>query len=507
MSSNIDSSILALLRDGRKHYNEIKKKLVPSICSNQTLSKHLKELGKGKKIERTTLSDRTTVYEVMPGFQENAKRAYDSYSLEQLLTTLQDSIIDERFDLIKAKEASIPMKYVRSGTDQEKFVHYIRQISAEHAFSLKNFPELRFSMYLDGIAKSRLDLFSGVENATRTFKDEISSQFADLKKKIPPTDKDIDMWESRPIVWNITKSFLNMIREKYGFRYLVYSWFDGKDYSLRISKALKELEKLERGHQDNIEFLDEINNRYYYAGMFYHFEEEFIWKEILSNVFEGVNLTSVMEDSFVLYCQGKERLCALEAALVSESTSAFERNVPLEESFDRISPDRSVEDKVPYKIIEYNTFLKMKFQLLSEAEKKILLGKVFSIIKQETEKTQQSVDELSQILFWFPPYEKDPKKISDKIRQNTEYLTKELGITFPNSIANEKPRDPIFNFKFFWQGQIIDLSKDPLVAGFLEFLKEGSNKRLWLQDCLDTGVPIYPEIPFETFNFRRKQIV
>ena len=50
------------------------------------------------------------------------------------------------------------------------------------------------------------------------------------------------------------------------------------------------------------------------------------------------------------------------------------------------------------------------------------------------------------------------------------------------------------------------LENDPTINEFLSYLNN-YNKKKWLQECLDTGIPIWVTIPFKKLGFEFEPII
>lgn len=478
---DIDGTIIALLSEKPKHYTELKKELVDiqKLCTNQTLAVHLHYLVGEKRIKRTVLPNRNVIYEISAEFEKEGEKMRDYYTLESLITSLNTSTIDSRLNLVEVK-----MKAGLSASLED----LLRLMPSN---PIKKVPQLIFNLQCDEELTKKMKLFTKLEEISTEFRNQIDFNFGELEKNIPPSLNEIgDNLYKQIISFDNAQTLSKNIANKYNFRFLLYSWFDGKGYANNILNALKKLNSLKKGHEEDILFLDEICNRQYYAWSEYILEYDIISENIIPSILDGCNVNSLYEDAFWLYNRNKFDLCALEAILVSDSLSADENISTIDIIF-------QTKEKIPYKIIKMTDYMKMKCTLLNNGDRKVILKTLLSEIEDIHHIISQ--DEVERQV-WQVPSDK-----IDLLSQNLKYLTDELNILYPHT--NEKVQnEPIFNFKFVLNGQIHDLSGTALVQGFMKFLS-GSSKKKWLQKCLETGIPIYFIIPFDKLGFKYSTIL
>lgn len=478
---DVDERILALLSEGPKSFTELANAIVPKVCAKGTLSKHLTTLENEKMIKRTLFTNRRTLYKILPKFEGKGERLHDYYTFERLISNLYSSIIDERLNLVEVKT-----KPNRHET-WEKLAREVKPI--------KNVPRLRFALQCDKELSKKIAIFTQLEEISTRFKNQINSNFKELENTIPPSIKDKTSFTTFPkqtTTFDGTQTISRDVALKHNFRFLLYSWFDGKGYANRILNSLKKLKSLRRGHEDDILFLDEVCKRYYYAWTEYGIEpEDFMLDEVIPKILDGCNVNSLLEDAFWLYNWNRYDLWALEAVLISDSLCTDEKIPTLKTIFD-------TKEDVPYKIIDMSTYMKMKFDLLNSNDKKVILKDLLSKIGEIHDAISHNDNE--RLIYRVP---------SDKVDllfQNLKYLMEELNVLYPQTNTEKLQNDPIFNFKFVVDGRVRDFTNIPLIKGFMKFLKDPS-KRRWLQKCLETGIPIYSIIPFDKLGFTYSSIL
>ena len=308
-----------------------------------------------------------------------------------------------------------------------------------------------------------------------------------VKEKIPGTIKDEMFYLSRHSRdWSQIRHFSSSVANKHGFRFLLVSWYAGEEYKQKINSAIKQLDKLQRNHEDEVQFLDEVYRRCYYAFQEYYFETGAILEEILKmNFFEISDPFELIENAFWFNFRENTDLMSLEVGLVSETVSKrFDK-----ELLTREPPTAGEKIVSPYDLIKSEEYAKMKIHFMNAIERKTMIKNLlvtFSNFLKEWG-CQYSLD-----------FYRDPKRYYLKIQDLIGKL--ELGKNDKSSICS-----PVLNFRFFVVS-VEDFSAEPLVENFLRFRTE-TKKRKWLQNCLSLGLPLFPNIPFGKLGFEVKNIL
>jgi len=463
--------ILALLSDGPRSFTGLADTLVPRVCARGTLSKHLKDLVKDGTIERELFDDRTTLYRLMLKSVDRARSARDTLTLELLVNELEHKTRKElTLETVKAQE--------------NKWIDLARAIGPT-----KDRPKMNFCLQLDESTLRVVNLIQSSSKLASELQGLIRRKLNEIKEKMPATVQDeLQEFFSGAKDWHDIKDFSTKMALKHGLRFLVFSWYDGGGYKRRILSAIRNMEKLERSHEEDIAFLNELNRRCFYSTLEHYYDPyEDILEGLISRLLRLSDLYQLLEDAFWLYFHKECELMLLEAALISSSASA------------RLPPDAlkeklrygAKEIRCPYSIISAAAYARMKLRLLSEGERRFLIRDLLNWL------TTEAVAKL------FLLYSSDFRSHPDDYRLAIDLLSEKLG-------ANEKMKDqiqsPIMNFQFSDGNKTIDFSGEPIVENFFKFRKD-RRKRKWLQKCLLLGLPIFSNIPLEKLGFEVTNIL
>lgn len=479
---DLETKIFALLSEGERHYTELKRAVVEKdrICSNQTLSNWLKRLKKDGKITKELKPDRSTVYRLAPAYKSKGDSASDIITLEKLIGQL-DSVFREEA-LVEVKPAKT--KAIRWHELMDSITGY------------KQKPKLKFAFYLDNSTKEKVDLFLRTGEVSSELKDAINSAFRKIEKNIPlPLEN--EYWQMFLTGWNDSKNFAEWLTLAHGMRGVIFAFYDGKEYADRITKSLKQLNRLQNGHEGDIEFLDEVARRCNIANEVYYNPDAVDWfyDKVVPDMRDLKDIYSCLEEAFWWYCWRVDeiRKPALETVLISSAISELRRK-------GRKIPIAKLKKILPYDILDFDAYFRMKLPLLTEDDKKKVLK--FTLLDALAE--VKNPEEFSQGRDWtiYPDeYLTNITKLASKV-EDAEVKIGEKGIPEIPKLES----DPILNFKFIDKGSIIDFSDEPMVINFKEYLNK-PKKRNWLKKCLDLGLPLYTSLPLEELGFRIQWII
>ena len=356
---NINDYILSVLADGPKSWTDLKKEIVDKeICAKGTLSKHLRELEKEKKIQRVVNEDTTTAYNLMPESLEQAKSSKDAITLEQLIIELGYKTRKElQLEDVKSKKKNFLSDLQRSIGPTKKY------------------PNMNFGLQMDEDTLRVVDLVYSKSKLADELFEMIREKLSKIKLKMPSTIKDeLKEFINNPMDWNDVTEYSRKVALKHGIRFLVYSWYDGKIYKDEILSANQNLQKWGKGHEEDISFLDEINRRCFFSTFEYYYESLCILEDLIKNFLNISNPYQLLEDAFLVYRENWD-LMQLEVALVSETAP----NQFSEEVFKKELNRGALEKiKSPYNILSFNEYLKMKLPLLNLNDKKIIIQELLN---------------------------------------------------------------------------------------------------------------------------------
>jgi len=480
---DLETRIFALLSEGEKHYTELKQVIVEKekICTNQTLSTRLKRLTKERKVTKELKPDRTTIYRLAPAYKNKGDSSSDIVALEKLIRQL-DSVFRE--------EALIEIKPTKV---KESWIHEWMDRRYEHK------PKLRFAFYLDNATKEKVDLFLRTGEVSGELKDAIHSAFTKISENIPLAWEN-KYWEMSLTGWNDSKNFSKWLTLAHGMRGVIFAVYDGKEYADRITESLKQLNRLQNGHESDIEFFDEIARRCNIANNVYYNPDadsmiSWFYDKVVPAMRDLKDIYSYLDEAFRWYCWRVDeiRRPALETALISSAISELRRK-------GREIPIAKLEEILPYDILDFDAYFRMKLPLLTEDDKKKVLKFTLLDVLAEV----KNPEEFSQGRDWtiYPDeYLTNITKLASKV-EDAEVKIRKKGIPEIPKLESE----PILNFKFIDKGSIMDFSDEPMVPNFKEYLNK-PEKRNWLQECLDIGLPLYTSLPLEALGFRIKWII
>lgn len=456
-----DDYILALLSGGPKSFTELANEMVDKVCARGTLDKHLKNLANEKKIRRELFPNRTTRYYLMPESLDRARLSRDVINLESLMVRLEYKTRKElTLEEIKPeKEDWIEIEY--------------RKLEPT-----KNRPRMNFGLHLDETTTEVVNLIQSTSKLASEFQDVIRSKLKEIKQKMPGTIQDEKAFIQSPKDWFEIKDFSRKMALKHGLRFLVYSYYDGEEYKKRITSAIRTMEGLEKDHEEDIYFLNELNKRCYYSSLEYYYDIFVVLEDMLFNkdFLKISDPYQLLEEALLMYHTDGE-LMWLEVALVSESA---ETKLPKKTLKDRLRRGALEEIHSPYRILAFKDYLRMKLPLLSANSRKYfvrnLLEGFSGFLRADGEQ-----------------YSRDYFLHSDDYHLTINLLLEKLSVE-----ENEESGDiksPVMNFRFHDQHREIDFSDQPFVRNFQKLARDARKKK-WLKECLSLGLPIFQYIPF-----------
>lgn len=468
---NIDDYILSELSDGPKGWTDLKREIVPKICAKGTLSKHLRILEEDEKIRKVLNDDRTTTYSLMPKSIECGRSAKDVITLESLIKNLGWKT---RKDL--------QLENVKS-TEEKWWNDRYRIIGPT-----KNHPKMNFRLQLDENTLRVVKFVYSPSKLANELKETIRKKLNEIKLKMPSTIKnEIREFTYNPMNWNDVSEFSRKAALKHGLRFLVFSWYDGKDYKEKILSANEKLQKLEKGHEEYISILDEINRRCYFSGLEYYYEVPAVFEEVLMDeILKISNPYQLIRNAFLFHL-GNWELMALESALVSEAVTSKLPKTILKRELNR----GLNKIKSPYEIISFDEYLKMKISMINIEDKKALVKNL--------------LDAFYQFLRSYgKDFSRDYREHPEDYHRVIDLLIDKLEIN--DDLSKTPNKLPILNFIFNHNNNEVDFSNEALVKNFLTFLSKPKKKK-WLSKCLSLGLPIFPNIPFEKLGLEKKNIL
>jgi len=462
---DVDNHIQALLSDGPKRFTELLNALVPKICARGTLSTHLKNLEKDHKIKKKLFDDRTVQYSLIPKHLSSAKSARDIISLESLILELEYKTRKE-----------LTLEEVRPEKNQLDWLDRLLEPT-------KNRPKMIFRIHLDKDTLKIVNLIEPTSKFASNLEKTLREKIEEIKLNVPATIQREYGFLHTHRTWSDIKEFSRKVALKHGMRFLVVSWYDGKEYKDKIMSALRRMEKLERNHEEDIYFLEETDRRCFYSDYEYYYEVALILEVVTSSLLYILDPRELIEEAFWRYFWREQELARLEAALISGSASKLPKN-SLKEEWKRYEK----EIRSPYKILSFKAYVRMKLPFLDNDERKFL-------IRDLLEKLKIAGEDVS------PDFQLHPKDY----RLAIDLLLEKLG-DGEKSEAQANIQSPILNFQFYDGQRRIDFSDEPLVKNFSVFKKD-PKKRKWLQKCLLLGFPIFLNIPFDKLGFEVKNIL
>lgn len=341
---------------------------------------------------------------------------------------------------------------------------------------------MNFSLQLDDNTKQRIEVLQSSSEWGAIFEEIIYRHFSKMKENALGSVKDeFNFLTEEPASFDGILNFSSNLSLTHGIRFLTVAWYDGYEYKQKIQSATKNLAHMQKAHEEDVLFLNEVNRRCFYAQGHFDYDPQIIVEETLpEKIFAISNPFELLEDAFSLYFSKEKELMALEVALISEIAS---KKLP-ETVFDEKLRTFGIETiTAPYKILNFEKYIIIKLSMLTDEEKKFLLTDVLAKFK----------------VFFDREGHLHPPFYSSRFEEgqtNIESLIKRIGTPV------QKPKSPILNFKLFG----VDFSDDPFVKNFRTYLKD-TNKKKWLTQCLALGLPIFPSIPFSGLGFKVENIL
>jgi len=482
-----ETKIIALLSESPKRYKELKRIVVDEerLCSNQTLSSVLKRLKKEEKITKELRPDRSTIYKLAPSYVKKGNSASDIVTLEGLIGQLDSVFREESLTEIKPLEGKS-----RARPWWEEFAEKI------HAGGFECKPKLRFSFYLDNSTKGKADLFLRTGEISAELRDTVASMLRKIRERLP-LSSDRGYWEIELSSWDDSKNFAKWLASAYGMQAAVLAFYDGKDYREIVTKSLKRLNRLQSGHEQDIQFLNEIAARCKVANKIYYNPDAWLsfYDEIVPDLRYLKDIYSRLDEALWWYSFVSDELRkpSFETALISSAVSDLRKNAK------EISV-ANLEETHPYTILDFDAYFKMKALTLTDKDKnKILKFMLLSALAEV-----KSPEEFNQGKDWTicpDEYIANITRLASRIEE-ADVRIGEKGIPQLPKLEN----DPVLNFKFGDNGSILDFSDEPIVIKFKEYLNM-PEKRNWLQKCLDIGLPLLTSLPLKELGFRVRWII
>jgi len=470
---DVDNYILARLSDGAKSFTELAEAIIPRICARGTLSKHLKSLEKDGRIKRELFEDRRTKYILVPEYASSARAAMDIVTLESLIDELECKTRQE-LNLQKTQPRKDPSTWIQDLYDR--------------IAGLTNKPNINFMLNLDKDTLKIVNLVESTSKLASELQNLVRGKLEEMKMKMPSTIKsERSFLRDAPRSWSELKEFSRRTALKHGLRFLVVSWYDGKEYKQKIASALESIKRLEKDHREEIDFLDEVNKRCYYSNSEYYYEPEAVLEEVSKGILEISSPELLLENAFWLYFWKEQEVMWLEAALISPTAS------------NKISKDKfrnqlwKGSDKIPspYDIVRLDVYTRMKLYFFKENEK-------IRLVQYLLESFAKYIEGEGQLLI------SDIRNHSQDYLLATTLLLEKLDTE--TKTGRIEIKSPIMNLKFYDAKRKIDFSDEPFAKNFLAFKKD-PKRRKWLQKCLLVGLPIFPYIPFDKLGFEVKNIL
>lgn len=461
-----DEEIIAFLSNGSKRFARIEENLVGKKMAKQTLVNHLNKLTQTNILIKTRLENGVT-YSLNPDYRENATEYKKILTIETMMRTLKDFIDKE-----------IPLKEVSfESAKTAKFNRWIRETT-----DLKNKPKMNFIMKLDEESKKRIDPLKSSSEWSAKLEQILYQHLYDMKKSaLGSIENEFDLLTEKPSDFNDIIDFSSKLSSMHSVRFLAIAWHDGYEYKQKVRSAIKKLTALQKAHEEDIIFLNEVNKRCFYAIGHFDYDPLIIWEEVLpEEVFKQSNPFKMLEDIFCLYFTKEKELMALEVALISERASEKLSETVFDKKLRTFGTEKI---SAPYKIPNFKKYVSTKLSMLTEDQKRFILADELGKFKEFFDKEG----------FLHPPFYSSR---FEEGQTNIESLIQRIGAPV------QKPKSPILNFKLFG----VDFSDDPFVKDFMTYLKD-VNKRKWLNQCLALGLPIFPSIPFSCLGFKVENIL